>query len=385
MSKKLSLNVHPVAKPLYLSVQVFMEINAPKKTFIIILKLTFLVLMALIFFEGIASTISATLNIHSQFRSVKVAEMAHTRFDPVLGWISIPNVDIKDLYGKNISLSTNNRGFRGNRDTFKLVETGKKRVICSGDSFTLGYGVKDDETWCFLLELLNEDVESVNVGQGGYGIDQAYLWYKKDASDLDRSLHVFALIGYDFLRTQKDHFRGVEKPTLAIKDGNLVFTNNTLKEKNYFVRLLHQNGYLLQNFNMIRLLQGKLDSFLATDSTLTIKKSTLDVAMQIFMELNAENETRQSSFLVVFLPTPLDIFPNTFDTAREESKKILEHSNIAYLDLVEKLRQLDFDKSTRLFFEPNHFSYPHLNTEGNQWVADIISEQLPDLLEVNGN
>ena len=48
---------------------------------------------------------------------------------------------------------------------------GKTRIICSGDSFTLGFGVDNEHTWPQQLAARNANLETVNMGQGGYGAD----------------------------------------------------------------------------------------------------------------------------------------------------------------------------------------------------------------------
>ena len=42
-------------------------------------------------------------------------------------------------------------------------------------------GVGNDDVWCKLLESIDNRIETVNLGQGGYGVDQAYLWYKRNS------------------------------------------------------------------------------------------------------------------------------------------------------------------------------------------------------------
>jgi len=80
------------------------------------------------------------------------------------------------------------------------VPPGYLRVIGSGDSFTLGHGVANGQTWCARLEEIDPRFENVNMGQGGYGADQAYLSYRRDRRRLDRDTHIFAFISDDLHR-----------------------------------------------------------------------------------------------------------------------------------------------------------------------------------------
>ena len=106
-----------------------------------------------------------------------------------------------------------------------MISHSMARAVCSGDSFTYGYGVGNDQTWCARLAAINLCLDTVNLGQGGYGVDQAYLRYRRDAGTLDHDLHLFAFISSDFTRMRSDSFRGYGKPVLKLEDGALVVTN----------------------------------------------------------------------------------------------------------------------------------------------------------------
>src|SRR5688500_474604 len=140
-----------------------------------------------------------------------VSERAHSAYDPELGWVSRPNVRLPNFYGKGRTFSTNASGFRSARDVSLDVPAGRVRVICSGDSFTMGYGVGDAQTWCHRLQAIDTRLETVNMGMGGYGVDQSYLWYRRDGITLDHDIHVFAFITSDFHRMQSTRFLGYAK------------------------------------------------------------------------------------------------------------------------------------------------------------------------------
>jgi hypothetical protein len=58
------------------------------------------------------------------------------------------------------------------------------RVVAVGCSFTFGQGVGDDQTWAAQLERLRPDLEVVNLGVVGYGLDQALLRLWRDGMPL---------------------------------------------------------------------------------------------------------------------------------------------------------------------------------------------------------
>ena len=172
--------------------------------------------------EGVASIYYA---FREAFVSPPVAESLYTAYDRDLGWVNLPNVYLPNMYGPGKYLRTNSQRFRNNEDFTQQVPPGKTRIICSGDSFTLGFGVDNDHTWPQLLATRAPNIETVNMGQGGYGADQAYLWYKRDGAPLDHNIQILALISPDFYRMQHSSFNGYGKPMLAVENDHLVTTN----------------------------------------------------------------------------------------------------------------------------------------------------------------
>ena len=192
-------------------------------------RFAFLISVNLVILAGLLiiaeGAVSYILLIRDITTTVPIAERRHTQYDPELGWVNNSKVDIVDMYGPGIYFKTNAQGFRNDYDFEVMVPDGRHRVICSGDSFTLGYGVANDRTWCQFLAAIDPQIEPVNMGQGGYGVDQAYLWFKRDGTQLEYNTHLFAFITSDFQRMRKDRFLGYAKPVLVIENGKLVATN----------------------------------------------------------------------------------------------------------------------------------------------------------------
>src|SRR5207237_1214574 len=126
------------------------------------------------------------------YRPTSFNEQMHTTYDAELGWAHRRSVSVPDLYGSGVFLKTNSQGFRGDHEIAAEEPKDRVRVICSGDSFTLGYGVDDDHAWCAQLMAMDSRLETVNMGQGGYGVDQAYLWYVRDGRALEHTVQIFA-------------------------------------------------------------------------------------------------------------------------------------------------------------------------------------------------
>ena len=249
------------------------------------------VVILLFIIEGFSSYIFVAYRI---LTSEPVPERVHTEYDEELGWINLPNVSVKDMYGRGVYLTTNSQRYRNSHDLSPRVPDGKVRIVCSGDSFTLGYGVDDDHTWCQLLTLMDEHLETVNLGQGGYGIDQAYLWYKRNEPKLEHNIQIFAFITDDFLRTGRDSYFGYGKPYLRIRANELYQDNRPVPKRSYYAPWFTGAVRELKRLNTVQLF-GKLADrlvLLNDDSTKNSVAHTEEVISKIFAELQKMNRTK---------------------------------------------------------------------------------------------
>ena len=74
------------------------------------------------------------------------------------------------------------------------------RVAIVGDSFTFGLGVPFESSWGAQLEnSMTNTVEVLNFGVNGYGIDQAYLRYTRDAKPLHPEMVILSFISWEII------------------------------------------------------------------------------------------------------------------------------------------------------------------------------------------
>ena len=207
------------------------------------------VILLFVVFEGGASLYFAYQGARQEIgKEPFLAERIHTEYDPLLGWINKPNISVADMYGPNVFLKTNGQRHRNRADFTPRVPKGRIRVICSGDSFTLGFGVDNDHTWCNLLETLDPRFQTVNMGQGGYGVDQVYLWYKRDGALLDHQVQVFVFVRPDFWRMRTELFLGMPKPILRVRNGGMEVANVPVTRLSF-----HRALKYLRAVNVVRL------------------------------------------------------------------------------------------------------------------------------------
>jgi hypothetical protein len=315
-----------------------------------------------------------------------LAERAHTQYDPEIGWVARPDLRLPDLYGPGVGLSTDARGFRGGRATAEAIPPGRLRVVCSGDSFTLGYGVDDAHTFCARLESLEPRFETVNLGQGGYGVDQSYLWYRRHAPALAHSLHLVAFIHEDFARMREASFLGYGKPVLRLREGRLAVENVPVPRAAFRLPWLAQNARLLTDLRSVTLARAALRRFAAPEPSGPADTDLPALALAVFESLRELAAERGAALVLVYLPTREDREAGPADAWRAELARALAERGFDLLDLIPEFRELPREIHETLFIPAGRIGHPyaagHYTEAGNAQVAGLLHERLRALPEV---
>ncbi len=323
----------------------------------------------------------------------QVAERRHTEYDPQLGWVNTPDAHVPDMYGPGKEVRINAQGFRADTPTTTNVAPGKVRVICSGDSFTLGYGVANDQTWCAQLEQKDARLEVVNMGQGGYGIDQAYLWYARDGRPLEHDVHLFAIIKWDFDRMETDTVSGYGKPILTLQNGRLEVRNTPVPRKASYATWASRYGGAFMRLRAPQLLSEWIlgrpaSSATGTDAGTTQPRrvDTPAVCAKIFETLAQQDRAAGRILVVAFLPTEGDRKPNAGDVWRQMLRQFTQQHGILFIDLVDDFRRLPANAVPPLFIPAGALHYDHAaghyTEAGNAYIADLLYRKLTAIPEV---
>lgn len=348
------------------------DIRRPVRKRIYVLFAAFSLVLALV----IIAVAEVLLGVFAPPRWRLLAERKHTEFDPLLGWVNARCVDLPDGYAPGVSLTTNSRRFRGSRELDDRVPAGKTRIVCSGDSFTLGFGVGDDDTYPQQLEELEPRLEVVNMGQGGYGVDQSYLWYQRDAT-FEHDIQVFAFITHDLRRMRSAQFFGYAKPLLRVEEGLLRPVNTPLSDveldKSNVVALVSRVFNKSQLARVGRSLSGKTQE--SADGVLS--EDEWECFEAILAELDRLNKERHSVLCVAYLPTNVNDYDgNDSDRPRERIRKFCERRLIRFLDVVASWKELPAieDVAPLISNVTEHYSLA-----GNRYVASEIYRGLQEL------
>lgn len=360
------------------------KVNSIFQDILVILTITlFLFFLA----EGFSSIV---ILFHDFTEHQTESERLHTEYDSLLGWINKPNIFIQNIYGPGKDLRTNSQRFRNNRDFTAAVPNGKKRWICAGDSFTLGYGVDNDDSWCSLLASKAPDIETVNMGQGGYGIDQAYLWYMRDGVRLDHDVLIFAFITPDFYRMNSGRFMGYSKPRLSVLNGKIIQGNVPVPRPGLFAGHIPRLKLALGKLSVVKLMSSALnrikDNTPETESKMNESEMS-ELIISIISDLYDSNRRPARTVFLVHLPMSKDYkTSHQSDFWRNFLHSHAKKNGWIYIDLIEDLRNLNPESMSNLFIQEDLpglvNSAGHYNENGNQYIADLIVKKIARSLSV---
>ncbi len=341
--------------------------------------------------EGLSSTILLLANLETDF----VKSLKYTRaeqYDQELGWVAIPQFYEQSMYAPLVYLKTNSQGFRNSQDFSAQVPPHMHRLVCLGDSFTFGYGVDNDHTWCQLLAAMDHSLQTVNMGQVGYGVDQDYLWYLRNERLFQHNINIFAVVTDDFRRMQSKQFIGHEKPVLRIRGGKLVVDNVPVPQHSLRFRAamwFARNRESIEQLRTIQLFNRLIAKFSsqkkpegAANNVDPVQQTIVAKILESMQSAEAHNG---STLILVYLPSEEDRRPNPSTLAwRQFLQEETARRKVLFFDLVPAVQQLPWNRSARLFLWPGDAPFAsatagHYSNAGNEWVANEIYKRLSSL------
>ena len=338
----------------------------------------------LVLMEGVAGYAYVARRI-SSYRNVWV--QGNVRYDSDLGWANIPNVYLPNLFGPGVYFRSNSQGFRNDADFSPEIPHGKFRIICSGDSFTMGSGVNNDQTWCQLLAQLDHRIQTVNMGQGGYGIDQAYLWYKRDGSKLDFDLHILGFVYDDFSRMTYVSHWGYDKPILVVENGKLVTKNVPVPRHNTLLEKLKDRLSPLTELRtaaVLRYLVRLIAPRVYESDYGSRQAQAIPVAFKVFESLREEHKEKNHLFVMVYFPIHDDCTGEATgdDPLRQIIAEESQKEGLLFWDLTPDCQEFPAKTVQNMFLLPPHLAPGHFTAEGNQLVANLLYHKMMQTPEI---
>ncbi len=304
-----------------------------------------------------------------------------TRFDAELGWSLTPGYRGASTFGLGRDVVIGPQGFRGERSVEPKVAAGRVRAVLAGDSFAFGIGVADAQTWASGLERREGRLEIANLAVGGYGCDQAFLRYRRDAAAIDHQLLFFAFITEDLRRMVVPTEWGAEKPQLEVRDGKLVVLNVPLTQVHPMKRFLRQSGTFVQELRLMQLATRLAGSAQETPR-LSADPGLRELTAVLFAELAGLAKERGAHLVVIHLPVETERGGGSIDALGPELARQVRELGGDYVDLLAEFRALPEVEHAALFLAPGRLGAGHYDVGGCERVAGWLHGKLRALPEV---
>ncbi len=307
-----------------------------------------------------------------------------SKYDVDLGYAPLPYFDkyipiesAPDWYGSKVSIDEN--GFRKNDNNISFHK--KKKILVSGDSFTFGDQVNNNETWPACLEMkMKKKVD--NAGVFGYGTSQALRRILKILENKNDEYDTVILSNLLFLNFNRDKysFRSGFPIPAVIKDdkGNLLYA----KTPNYNVKgsrfnkdekiTLIENGiiYLFRFSFLLKFFQDKTgilnNIILARDEihpNAAPRDEVIEWAIKRFSKINKEK--------FILLQYPVNSL-EVLEEIDQERDIILFNAKKYNIEVIDTYNIIINNKR----FNTLYFPAGHHNQIGNTLVCEYLYDNL---------
>lgn len=355
-----------------------------------------MVVVGLLLIEGLFSTVWLLVDLRSMASAERIVqrpantlkpgehlENYHSQYDEELGWVHIPGRRIEDFYGPGLHMSINRDGLRGKGDYIGNKPAGIYRAVFVGDSMTMGYGLDDEQTYPARLQRINNGVQAINMGMGGYSTCQFGIWYRRMHERLDADLVIFALIANDVSRIAG------QPPQFSVIDGRVVVTNIPVP------RHFSPNPFEIEAFRLSRFLVEHSDTARTIEWVIPRKKPSapgatvgpVALTRAMIAELAALVRNDSRDFAVVMLPNSSDI-PGHEDFNLESQRifwiitqmveDVTGKLDIPYLNLLPTFASQPAEDLADSFLDE---IYAHYSPQGTELIARSIDAWLAEHFE----
>lgn len=303
------------------------------------------------------------------------------------------------------------QGVRGDREYSATPADSALRLSIFGDSFAYGNEVANPDAWTFKLEEGRRDLEVLNYGVGGYGMDQAYLRFMLEGRQLHPNIAVIAFTTDDIRRVVNVYRRFLSGDEIALfkprfdlqpdgalvlhrtpaptpaayrhfadvpRDVRLVGANDQWYDRQVYENPLHDlsASFRLGNFLWRRVYRRYLDADRMWDKdTLNVRSKAFHIQTAIFQAFVKSADSMGVKPIVLFLPDRSSVERRLAGgtTMYGPLVRWAESQGVAHLDAIDAFRAAPDPQLLPQWFA----SGGHYSPRGNAIVADWLATQLP--------
>ncbi len=315
---------------------------------------------------------------------VQMPDRFWTEYHPLLGWYNQKNkAAVLELKSGKYAIQTNAMGFRGTREYDKKNNPNVIKIIVLGDSYAFGWGVQNDETFAVKLEHQYRNLEMINLGVVGYGIDQMYLCYKELGREFHADYVIISVFPEDFWRaTRAFSETGHGKPYFTLSsEGVLKLNNVPVKgaedlQYNQFPDLIEQNAFeKIMNHSVIYRLAKKV--FIKYGKNLgAVDPNTTDewrLGKAILHELIQEIRKSGAQPIIIIIPPVRWLHDSQIESIQKSLWHLRDQENVEIFDLTTYFQKSLGNKNLTDFYIQDDW---HWTKNGHEVVAAVLNDYL---------
>ncbi|MSR47520.1 MAG: SGNH/GDSL hydrolase family protein [Planctomycetes bacterium] len=254
-------------------------------------------------------------------------------------------------------------------------------MVC-GDSFAFGTGVADDETWEIELERLDPRLETVNFGVGGYGLDQAWLRYRRDGARVEHRLVIVAFITEDLVRMVTPMPWGADRPWLGITGDELEVRNVPVIKSPHVLRSVRQAGFFARELYLGKVICRLAEDDAASRAADDREASMSQLTLRLITEFDALAQQRGAHVVFVHLPIESERGGGSIDALRSEFAAKAAAVGADWIDLLAEFRALSDADHARLFLHRPAAAAGHYDVAGTAFIGALLHQKLHALAAV---
>lgn len=348
------------------------------------------------------SLTSISKDVRDTLEDILAGRLEYMAYSSTLGWTLKPNGSYS--YPLNTHYTANSRGLRATREYSLTPPQNVVRISSFGDSFTHGSDVSNEATWQEALMRLDKNLEVLNFGVPGFGLDQAFLRYQQDGVVYRSHIILIGVLSESVFRSvnvYRPFYAPVSlplaKPRYLLEGDRVILLKNPMPELSQYRELLTNPEPVLRRLAVhdyyvkIRYHEGFID-FLPSVRLLKIARSRLAERQLGILQNGSYNATSEpfkvtARVLDLFVATAsshgsvpiIVLFPHRADIAQYRRSRttrnaaLIEHfrsKGYPYIDLLEGFEKYG---SSRAMSDLVHNHYTPL---GNEIVARSIWDYL---------
>lgn len=341
----------------------------------------------------------------SIIRKILDGKKLYTTYDPILGWTHMP-------FGSDQLSQSNSFGIRSNREYDFNPPEGKMRISTFGDSFTHGDEVTNAETFQYFMESANPNIEVLNFGVGGYGMDQAYLRYINEGRQFKSNIVLIDFVPLDTFRSvntfrpfySKKTNLPLSKPRFSLENNQLTLLKNPIQNLERYEKLLSDDNEIFEEMgkndffyhtnnhegpfdriNLIKLFKlamhhfhrnVNLETLIHVDEFYNPQSEAFQVTAAIIHTFYREVINDGAIPIVVIFPSKYDLKHNLTNQDKQYHY-FLEYFNehqIKFLDLTDAFEQYGSTNPQQDYFLIDHYS-PLANKIVAEYLLDIVGKK----------